>query len=176
MTPAPLQHRLFFALWPDAATCSALLQRQIKLDGKRVEAQKLHLTLAFLGSRPERELPALRRILQRVPAQAMTLELDAYGYFSGPRIAWAGMAAPAPQLLQLHGALLQALAAEGIVPQTGAQQSYPHRFEPHVTLAKKASPAALPFAPLRWRADRIVLAESTPESGDYAIIASRRLD
>jgi 2'-5' RNA ligase len=169
MTPAAVQHRLFFALWPDPAVASALLQRQSGIEGKLVDAHNLHLTLAFLGQRSARELPALCRILQRVPARAMTLEFDLYGYFSGPRIAWAGMRTPQPQLLQLQRALMAQLIAEKIFQPEAAE-----RFRPHVTLARHAVPPAQPFAALRWRAERMVLAASTPQ-GIYRIIASRQL-
>jgi 2'-5' RNA ligase len=171
MMPATFQHRLFFALWPDSAVATALLQRQSGIEGTLVKADRLHLTLAFLGSRPAAQLPALRTILQRVPARAMTLDLDLYGYFSGPRIAWAGMRAPQPLLLQLQHALMEELMTEKIAPPGPAE-----RFRPHVTLARKSAPPALPFAPLRWRAERMVLAESMPENGDYRIIAARQLD
>ena len=169
MTPAPLHHRLFFALWPDPAVAGALLQRQSGVEGKLVDAPNLHLTLAFLGQRCAHELPALCQILQNVPARAMTLEFDLYGYFSGPRIAWAGMRAPQPQLLQLQSALMAELIAEKILLPEAAE-----RFRPHVTLARKAVPPTRPFAPLRWRAERMVLAASTPQ-GIYRIIASRHL-
>jgi 2'-5' RNA ligase len=169
MTPANLQHRLFFALWPDPGVAGALLLRQSGIEGKLVDVQNLHLTLAFLGQRSERALPVLGRILQRVPARSMTLELDVYGYFSGPRIAWAGMRRPQPLLLQLQCALMAELIAEKILLPEAAE-----RFRPHVTLARKAVPPALPFAALRWRAERMVLAASTPQ-GRYRIIASRQL-
>jgi 2'-5' RNA ligase len=170
MIPATLQHRLFFALWPDPVVTTALLQRQSGIEGTLVKADRLHLTLVFLGLRPAAELPALCQILQRVPARAMTLELDVYGHFEGPRIAWAGMRAPPAALLQLQHALMAELTAEKIF-----HQSRTERFRPHVTLAKKALPPALAFAPLRWRAERMVLAASNPENGDYRVIAERQL-
>jgi 2'-5' RNA ligase len=171
MMPATFQHRLFFALWPDPATAGALLQRQSAIAGKLVQLDRLHLTLAFLGPRPAAELPALRRILQRVPARSMTLELDLYGYFNGPRIAWAGMRTPPPPLLQLQHALMAELMAEKIFHPGRAE-----RFRPHVTLARKALPPMQPFVALRWRAERMVLAESMPDNGNYRIIAARQLD
>ena len=80
MTPAAVQHRLFFALWPDPAVASALLQRQSGIEGKLVDAHNLHLTLAFLGQRCAHELPALSRILQRVPAPAPVAQAPALAF------------------------------------------------------------------------------------------------
>ncbi|MDC8759640.1 RNA 2',3'-cyclic phosphodiesterase [Janthinobacterium fluminis] len=167
--------RFFFALWPDPATRAALTQLQAGLAGNLQVPGKLHLTLAFLGQRAETDLLALRRVLRQVPARAMTLELDRYGHFGGQRIAWAGPSEAPEQLLALRAALMRLLAADGFAPEFEAD-----RFRPHVTLARKApAPAAAGFAPLRWRADELVLATSpgTLSGTDegYRIVASRRL-
>ena len=42
--------RLFFALWPDDPTRSALAQLQTPIRGRITPYEHLHLTLAFLGS------------------------------------------------------------------------------------------------------------------------------
>ncbi|HEV7814514.1 MAG TPA: RNA 2',3'-cyclic phosphodiesterase [Janthinobacterium sp.] len=163
--------KLFFALWPDAAVRAALVRLQAGLDGKPTRPDKLHLTLAFLGQRPDDALPALRHILATLPARPMTLEIDRRGYFDSHQIAWAGMRAPPPELLALRAALMQALTAAQFAP--AYEQD---RFHPHITLRRKASPPPpAPFAPLLWRADEMVLAESTTQTGDYRILASRRL-
>ncbi|MEC5163781.1 MULTISPECIES: RNA 2',3'-cyclic phosphodiesterase [unclassified Janthinobacterium] len=173
MTTATRQHRLFFALWPDPATRAALARLQQGVAGKPSAPAKLHLTMAFLGQRPDADLAPLCAILQAVAAPAMTLELDCYGHFSGQRIAWAGMGAPPAALLALRAELMRLLAQAGFAPE------FEHdRFRPHVTLARKApAPAAPPpaFAPLRWRADELVLAASTGPDG-YHVIGARRLE
>lgn len=163
------QHRLFFALWPDPATRAALARLQVA--GNIMPADKLHLTLAFLGQRAEAALPELCRILERVPARAMTLELDTLAYFSGQRIAWAGMqTVPAP-LLDLRAALMRELAAAQCAPQFEQD-----RFRPHITLARKASACAPQTIPaIVWPAAELVLAESPTPGGHYRLVASRRL-
>lgn len=166
----PTQHRLFFALWPDPATRLALTRLQGALGGKPTPAEKLHLTLAFLGLQPDGALPALHRLLESVPARPMRLQLDAYGHFHGPRIAWAGMRDAPPALLALHDALMEEVAALGLL--------LPDRsgFRPHVTLARNAVAApATPFAPLPWLANEMVLVESSSATGRYQVLAARRL-
>ncbi|HAT32853.1 MAG TPA: RNA 2',3'-cyclic phosphodiesterase [Janthinobacterium sp.] len=157
MRTAAQGQRLFFALWPDAATRAALARPQAGLGGGPTPPEKLHLTLAFLGQRPDTDLPALTRILARLPARAMTLEIDTLGYFAGRRIAWAGMRAAPPALLELRAALMDELAA-----QQFSARFEEDRFRPHLTLARKAEPPAGAglAAPIVWRADHVVLAVS----------------
>lgn len=166
----PTQHRLFFALWPDQATRLALTRLQGALGGKPTPVEKLHLTLAFLGQQPDSALPALHRLLDSVPARPLRLELDTYGHFSGPRIAWAGMRDAPPALLALHEALMEKVTALGLLaPDRSA-------FRPHVTLARNVATApATPFAPLPWLANEMVLVESSSATGRYQVLAARRL-
>jgi 2'-5' RNA ligase len=166
-----MDHRLFYALWPDDATRSALLALQSQLpDGRPVPADNLHLTLAFLGQQSATTLPVLRNMLAHWPDFDCALQLNKFGYFQRPRIAWIGMhEAPAP-LLALRHALLCILDDEGIA-LPGEQGS----FVPHVTLMRKAqAPPQQDAPPVIWRATRIVLAESLQLSGgvSYRVLAS----
>jgi 2'-5' RNA ligase len=58
--------RLFFALWPSAEEQRALAQAAHKAarysGGRATPEEKLHLTLVFLGSVPQRRLPELAQI------------------------------------------------------------------------------------------------------------------
>ena len=167
------QHRLFFALWPDPAVRTALAQLQAGISGTPTRPEKLHLTLAFLGQQPASALPSLCNVLDQISAQPMALQLDIHGYFPRLRIAWAGMQSVPPALLVLRGALMHALAAGQFVP--AFEQD---RFNPHVTLARKAQPQpAAGFPPIRWLATQLVLAESSTGTGTgvYRIVASRQL-
>lgn len=170
MATAVERHRLFFALWPDPATRAALARLQHGVRGAATAPDKLHLTLAFLGWQPAAALPALRALLEQVPAAPMTLQLDTGGHFSGPRIAWVGMRSAPPALLALREELMRRLTEQQLLPPQTAP------FRPHVTLARRADagPAA-PFAPLRWLAGDMVLAESSGTAGPYRIVAARRL-
>jgi 2'-5' RNA ligase len=172
--PSP-QERLFYALWPDPAVSGALVRLQAGLRGSATRQEKLHMTLAFLGQRPASDLPELRAILESVPASACSLTLDTCGYFSGKRIAWAGMRETPQQLLDLRAALVERLAARDLIPV------FEHdRFSPHVTLARKAeardieaAAALAQEAPIQWRASRLVLAASSQQG--YLVVASRLL-
>jgi 2'-5' RNA ligase len=170
MAAALARQRLFFALWPDPATRAALLRRQAGVHGTATAPDQLHLTLAFLGWQPAAALPALRALLEQVPAAPLALELDTWGHFGGPRIAWAGMRAAPPALLALQAELVRRLTAQQLLPP----QSAP--FRPHVTLARHADAApTAPFAPLRWLAGEMVLAESSGTGAPYRMVATRRL-
>jgi 2'-5' RNA ligase len=166
-----MDHRLFYALWPDDATRSALLALQSQLSGGRpTPAANLHLTLAFLGRQPSSALPALRGIPARWPDFDCSLRFEKFGYFQRPRIAWTGMHDVPASLSGLQQSLLDALEEEKIV--LSGEQGH---FVPHVTLMRNApAPTMQEIAPVVWRATRIVLAESvaTPNGVAYHVLAT----
>lgn len=165
----PPARRLFFALWPDDATRDALTSLQMRISGRRMRRENLHLTLAFLGEQAEAAVGTLTGILNDLPGTGLPLELDRLGYFPRQRIVWAGTHHAPDALLALHRQLAAALQQAGI--HFDADRS----FMPHVTLARNAEqPEDVPFAPISWKADRIVLAESTicPEGAFYEVLAS----
>lgn len=163
--------RLFYALWPDAATADAFAALQPAVGGAPSRLEKLHLTLAFLGQRPASQLPQLAAILQQLPDALTPLVFDRYGYFPKVQLSWAGLQQSAPPLLALHADLLQRLAGAGLAPVREQ-----HDYTPHVTLARKTpAPPAGGFAPIVWQPGELVLAESEPASGNYRIVARRKL-
>lgn len=165
--------RLFFALWPDDATASALLQLQASIQGKKVPYANLHMTLAFLGQQPLAVLPRLKDILARLPRTDILLTLDRVGYFPRNRIAWAGPRRIPAELGALHEQLVQALADRQVAFDRE------HRYTPHVTLARDAAlPPDLFFDPIVWRATKVALVQSTSaaEGPLYTILASRAID
>jgi 2'-5' RNA ligase len=156
-------YKLFFALWPDAATRLALQQLQQGLAGRLTPPDKLHLTLAFLGQQPAAALPLLLDILRDTPVPPLRLQFDCYGYFSKPRIAWAGMRQAPPALFALQAALMARLQAAGLSAATHGQ------FRPHITLAReaKAAPTQDVGAAVSWEIAALALVESVPASGRY---------
>lgn len=112
---------------------------------RRTRAERLHVTLHFLGERPAAELPALRQALD-VTWAGCELLLDRCSVWHGGIAVLEASAIP-PALAQLHQALAERLARLG-----APLEARPWR--PHVTLARKASGAQPPpFAPpLRWQA------------------------
>lgn len=169
----PRQIRLFYALWPDQATRAALQEWQSALPGRLVPPENLHLTMAFLGQQPAELLPDFQDLLQQIEPAAIPLTFDKIGCFANQQIIWAGMQTVPPALMALQGSLVKAL------------EKHHHRFDhartfrPHVSLARKAVlPAdnSLPKpAPLLWRAEQLVLAQSlqTANGVHYEIVATR---
>ena len=164
--------RLFYALWPDDATRAHLKRLQESVLGRKVSPEHLHLTLAFLGNQAKSLLPGLATLLDKLPGQGFTLGLDRYGYFSKPRVAWAGPSETPAQLLDLQQALVRELGemAMPLKPEG--------TFRPHVTLARDANSLNEPFAPMvPWRVGKIALIQSIPVRGGviYSPIVEKAL-
>jgi 2'-5' RNA ligase len=161
---------LFYALWPDDAVREELARLQTRLHGCLTRPPNLHLTLAFLGPQPEALQPLLRSILARLHFGPLDLEINHLGHFAKNRIAWAGMLSVPTTLTQLQRTLASELDRKGITSDSA------RAFRPHITLARNAdAPQDLPFAPIRWRAEQVVLAQS-PSPGDkplYRVLATQ---
>ena len=164
--------RLFYALWPDAATRVALTRLQGALHGRKILPGNLHLTLAFLGQQAVESLPLLRQILEQLDGSPLDLQLDLCGYFKRNRIAWAGTQQVPPALSALQQDLAQALALHRIdYDSQGA-------FQPHLTLARNAqAPQEMNIAPVLWHADHVALvqSDSLAQGRQYRILALRWL-
>lgn len=170
--------RVFFALWPDAATAATLsgwaCRAHAAFGGRVMRPETLHLTLAFLGTVPLDRIADLTALLDEASLIGGSLRLDRYGRFHGPRIVWAGPSATPPWLDALHGWLWRALARRGCARPDES-------FRPHVSLLRRAAPGdldALPAPePLDWTPCRCVLAASVPSPAGsfYEILAEREL-
>jgi RNA 2',3'-cyclic 3'-phosphodiesterase len=173
MTPAtPKQRRLFYALWPDDITRSALARLQFELHGNKTRYRNFHITLAFLGDQPETMLPELQTILSGLDGSEMNLELNRIGYFTRQRIAWAGMSQEPPALKQLQTHLTAQLSEHHVRFESRAL------FRPHITLVRDAdAPAIVEFPPIIWHAKQVTLMQSvTIEDGlEYKVLASHWL-
>lgn len=128
--------------------------------GRPVPADNLHLTLAFLGQQPVGLLPVLRALPLHWADFDCLLQFDRLGYFSRPRIAWAGMQHIPRPLMDLRQKVLAALAEAGVaLPGDDS-------FVPHITLLRDAEPPQQNnIAPIAWRACGVVLVESIPQAG-----------
>ncbi|WP_292936513.1 RNA 2',3'-cyclic phosphodiesterase [Noviherbaspirillum sp.] len=165
--------RLFFALWPDDATRTALMQLQTSLRGRLIPYLNIHLTLAFLGQQPVTILPAAKKIITHLRAPSSTLILDRVGYFPRNRVAWVGTHTTPDALISLSQELALALKEHDI----SCDMRQP--FKPHITLARDASPPPdFAFTPIEWHASQIALVQSVtrPEGSVYEVLASRSLD
>jgi RNA 2',3'-cyclic 3'-phosphodiesterase len=166
--PGAATVRLFTALWPDAATRAAIAACQHEWawpqQAAPVRAERLHITLHFLGDVAAQRLPELVREL-RVPFEAFTLDL-VHAEVWPNAVAVLEPATVPPALAQLHGTL----------GKTVAQLRLPvdaRPYRPHVTLARRAQGAAPPAQrpAIRWPApDGYVLVRSLPGGAGYEVL------
>ncbi|MBI3430788.1 MAG: RNA 2',3'-cyclic phosphodiesterase [Hydrogenophilales bacterium] len=168
--PRPDTLRLFFALWPDDATRDALNRTGKWLHqhwgGRRMRADTLHITLAFLGSTPAEQLNTLVACADGVEVEAFELLLDQAGYWRHNRIGWLGASDPPPQHFALVTALNGALQATGF-----PVDARPH--VPHVTLLRKTAGGEVPAcSSVRWPVSDFVLVKSAtdPDGAHYEVI------
>lgn len=161
-------HRVFFALWPDAglrdalaSTAAALMQAHPN-DGRRLRADRYHLTLQFLGDivAPRRDEVVARAMeaAGQVDVPAFDLVLDHAGGFANARVWWLAPVEAPDGLRQLWDAIGTALL------RTGQKAKTSPGFSPHLTIVRDvgARLPTTPVAPLRWRVDRFVLIDSQP--------------
>lgn len=166
--------RSFVAIPVPETVAAALAPVQAALPfGRLVEAENLHLTLAFLGEQPE---PLASRLAQRVATMRVApgrWQLDSWGYFSRPGIVWIGSDHPDASLHALQAALWSELEALGIAGR-------PKTFVPHVTLLRDAAQPPgdeLPAPALSWRYRRLALVRSTVsrDGSCYRVLARSAL-
>lgn len=159
----PADARAQLAAWVDAAAPPAV---------RRVPAENLHVTLAFLGSRGGDEAAAVRALLAQI-ARPLAEQHTAGALWLPPRrpgVLTVALAAD-ETLAELQAALVAAL---GSAIGFEAEQ---RRFRPHVTVGRvprgtriDTRPALDPPAPtLAFRAPAVVLYRSrtTPEGARY---------
>ena len=157
--------RLFLALWPDPAMRHQLKERRDAWDWPKsaspVHADKLHVTLHFLGGLPQERLPELLAGFA-VPFAPFQLELNrAALWHNGIAVLEPGSAPP--ELIGLHARLSDALLALGLAPEARA-------YRPHVTMARRASGATVPAdgPPVTWDVRGYALVES--KNGVYSVL------
>jgi 2'-5' RNA ligase len=166
-SPAPASLRLFLGLWPADEMRAALQARsdswQWPAGARRTQAQRLHVTLHFLGEVAADRLPALRALDVRWDGCELVLD-QAQVWPGGIAVLEASQVPPA--LGALHAQLGERLVAMGLAVET-------RRYRPHVTFARKAIGARPPAdaAPLRWRTGSgYVLVQSLPGGAGYTPI------
>lgn len=165
--PQPVRHgdvhRLFFALWPDAAARAGMAKAAARLgcgQGRPVKSHRYHLTLHYLGdfdALPQACAESAIAAASRVRAPAFDLVLDRAGSFRNRSIPWwLGCVVPDARLQLLGDGLGLELARAGVHVQSGA------KLVPHVTVLRDAA-AALPdrpIAPIVWQVREFVLIHS----------------
>lgn len=126
------KRRLFFALWPEAPlreaiTRSALaVARERALGGREIPAERVHMTLLFLGDVAPRAEAQLIAGAGELGARAFELRLDRAGCFYRSRVFWLG-ASQMPRALTGLWQDLQTLAGRA------GLQADPRPLAAHVT-------------------------------------------
>lgn len=157
-------HRLFVALPIPEEVSDLLLDLGDGPEALRwVHADRLHLTLRFIGEVDGAVAEDAAAALSRLTLPAFTLRLAGVGHFSHRRhgALWAGVT-PREPLAALAQRVNRALESAGLPPETRA-------YHPHVTLARWSGPQPeirpwlerhAGLSSPAWSADRLVLFES----------------
>lgn len=170
--PAP-RRRIFFALWPDAATRRAIVRATRAAvrhcGGKPTPEQNLHVTLAFLGPVDAGMLGAVEALVLP-PAPPFTLVLDRLGLWERAQILWLASSESPPALGALERGLWDRLEALGFARD-------PRPYHAHVTLARKAQAARGTAARVVWPVAGVALVESKtgPRHSRYTVLKTWQL-
>jgi 2'-5' RNA ligase len=142
--------RLFAALDIDDAIRGRIARfvdgvRGFTPDARWVRPESLHVTLKFVGEKPEVEVDRIKQALETIAAEKFEMNFRGYGFFPAraPRVFWIGIEA---------GSNLPSLAA--MVDEKLASLTIPkeeHAFNPHLTLARGGGGSG---SPRKQKSDR----------------------
>jgi len=154
---------------------------------RALDAETLHITITFLGSRPAEEIEPLAALLESLPPLSMgiaSLGAPLWLPKRRPRALAVEVHDDSKTMTDLHDALSESLRAAGLAPLDAAHSSAHRRpMRPHVTVARMRSGAAprerelsptpqLSFTPRRLALYRSWLA---PEGASYEELAAIEL-
>ncbi len=136
--------RLFLAVrLPEPAVAALAGWQARELHGRIVPRENLHVTLAFLGSRPAGELPAILDVLERAAADTEPLRLDVTGYRETRSVGMLTLADKAGAAAAL------AVRVHGELEQLGVYRREARPWLPHVTVLRfRERPRLQPEPPL----------------------------
>jgi 2'-5' RNA ligase len=167
----PKTSRLFFALWPGGRIQHKLELAGRKLyavcGGKRTPADKIHITLIFLGDVDVRQVGKLKSIASAAHGAAFELFVDKIGWWRHNRVGWVAPRHTPPELAELVANLARGLKEAGF------------RFDerpylPHATVLRKAQCHEIvgDMEPFQWVVrDFVLVCSALSENGStYEII------
>jgi RNA 2',3'-cyclic 3'-phosphodiesterase len=187
--PEPTR-RLFFALWPDESSRSALVhatRKAVRYSGGRPVAEhNLHATLLFLGSIAESRVSEIAAIgahaaagtlVARDDCSSPAFVFDRIELFQKAHVLVATTSASSGIGHLVANALVESLQREtsraGFAPDLKP-------FRPHVTVARKVAflRTALRMEPVEWRFTAFALVESRtdPDGPVYTVLHSYPLE
>lgn len=149
------------------------------------KAEKLHLTMKFLGDCEERQLIELKKIVAGIATQIsnFTIRIADTGTFPNarnPRVLWLDVKDAAGDLLKIHGLL------EKDCEKIGFERER-RRFVPHLTIGRVKEPDRArnlaekhlknKFEPVEWLVSEIVIYESKLFSTGsvYSVVSKHKL-
>lgn len=164
--------RLFFALWPDDVTRARIEAARLGAgmhDGRAIPTGNLHVTLVFLGALDRAQRLCTECAAAAIDARAFELVLDEVQWRRRAGMVWLAATQTPAALLDVVGALQQALVACGYRSERRA-------FTAHVTLARdvRRAPRGGAIVPIRWRANEFCLVRSEPTARGSAYTVERR--
>ena len=160
---APLRRRVFFALWPEAATAAGIVRatrRAVQLSrGRAMAKERLHVTVAFLGELAPDDLERARSAAPTASG-VFDMLLDTLGFWPQSRVLWLAPRVVPPKLAELEQQLWAALADRGF-------EREPRPFMPHMTLARRARAVAdETVEAVPWHVAELALVESLPTANN----------
>jgi 2'-5' RNA ligase len=175
----PASDRLFFAVHPDPHTAqqmvalAEMLRVEHGLRGKRLPADRLHVTLHHLGDHcglPESLIEAARAAATSIAMPPFETMLDCAGSFPGrgkrPCVLRSATAGANQALHALQGKLGERLR------EAGLGRYIERRFTPHVTLLyDERGIAAEAIPPIAWTVHQFALVHSLLGRGEHRVLA-----
>jgi len=164
--------RLFFALWPPAATVAALAawakEARALTGGRLTRPESIHLTLAFLGEVAEGRADDAMRAARSVRGARHTLPIERAQVWTHNHVGWVGPERTPPALESLTNSLRDKLLADGFAIE-------PRPFAAHVTLLRRAGKASRlpPLPAVEWPVDEFTLVRSrlSQKASSYEVLA-----
>jgi RNA 2',3'-cyclic 3'-phosphodiesterase len=168
--------RLFVALDIDEEIRDGITRfmeqhRALAPKARWVSPESLHVTLKFIGEKPDGMVSEIQSALASVSAGEFRLAFRGSGFFPTPksaRVFWVGIEAE-PGLAELAGAVDSALARLGVPKET-------RPFSPHLTLARAGNRSGAPRTMPDDRPNKVFAAlqqkiEAVPEAEFGTMVA-----
>jgi 2'-5' RNA ligase len=111
-------------------------------DARWVRPESLHVTLKFIGEKPNEIVEEIKRSLAGIRSESFEIRFRGYGFFpttKAARVFWVGIES-GPQLVSLANAIDDSTSIVGMPKED-------HPFAPHLTLARGGGRSGAP----RWR-------------------------
>lgn len=127
--------RIFFALWPDDRQRDRLrdvINSVAKtVEGRAVDRRDWHVTLAYIGTFPESQLPSFLERVAELPVEPFRLSFDRIEFWPRPKIGCL-VASTVPTELQALIARLHVVMQDfDVVPED-------RTYRPHITVVRNA--------------------------------------